>query len=485
MHKNYDAIVIGTGAGGLYTALNLDEKMNILVICKESQILSNSALAQGGIATVFDKDNDTFESHIQDSLVAGEHKNSLPALDILVKNGPDDVNKLIELGVDFDKDENGKIHLTLEGGHTRHRILHHKDSTGREIVEKLLIAVGDRKNIDIIDNSLVCNIDKNDTGFTVDVLDGKHHNYYTARFCVIATGGIGRVFEYTTNSKIATGDGITFAYNMGAKIKNIHLVQFHPTAFANEHTRECFLISEAVRGEGAYLLNHDHERFMHNYDERLELAPRNVVSRAIMSEAKKTGSENFYLDIRHKGAEFIKKRFPMIYENLLKQGFDITTDIIPIFPCQHYLMGGIDVDTNSQTTIENLYAVGECSHTGVHGNNRLASNSLLEAIVFAHQAAKDINSKFDASKREVTPCDKPESYGSEDLPKGLRTQVRGIMQQCHFVTPDEKAAAKGFEHVKQLKELIETSDYRVTKNYVEARSLITVAYLILKEQLGK
>ena len=211
-------------------------------------------------------------------------------------------------------------------------------------------------------------------------MQNNHHVYYNSHFCILATGGIGRVYKYTTNSAIATGDGVTFAYNLGVNIKNLNYIQFHPTAFNNKETRECFLISEAVRGEGAYLRNFEGERFMKDYDNRLELAPRDVVSHSIILETKKTGSDKFYLDITHKDGEFLKKRFPMIYKNLLEQGFDLTKDQIPIYPCQHYLMGGIEVNGDSKTVVDGLYACGECSCTGVHGNNRLASNSLLEAL---------------------------------------------------------------------------------------------------------
>ena len=289
------------------------------------------------------------------------------------------------------------------------------------------------------------------------------------------------MYKYTTNSKIATGDGITLAYRLGAKIKNLHLVQFHPTAFANAHTRECFLVSESVRGEGAYLLNCNKERFMHLYDERLELAPRDVVSHAIMEEQKRVGSDKFYLDITYKPADFIRGRFPMIYKNLLDQGYDMTKNLIPVYPCQHYLMGGIDVDLNAETTIDGLFAAGECSHTGVHGNNRLASNSLLEALVFSHQAANEINRRLEGTLPEIIPFDFPDTTSGAPLPKGIRTEVRSIMQKAHFVISDPAEAVRGFERLKELKHLLNHGGFEVTPDFVEARSLTTVGYLILKE----
>ena len=478
----YDVMILGCGAAGLYGALNLDPHLRVLMLCKREMTLSNSALAQGGIAAVFNPNNDNEELHIHDTLVAGGFQNNPRSLEILVHEGPDDVRNLISLGCDFDRDGQGRMHLTLEGGHSRPRILHHKDSTGREIVDKLLDEVKKRPNITLLDEALVCDLQQTKGGFSADVLRQGEHTTYSARFCILATGGIGRVYEYTTNSAIATGDGITFAYRMGARIKNLHLVQFHPTAFADKTTRECFLISEAVRGEGAYLLNCDGERFMSRYDERMELAPRDVVSSAIISEQKRTGSDRFYLDITHKDPDFVRTRFPMIYRNLMNAGFDMTKDWIPIYPCQHYLMGGIDVSTDSRTTIDGLYACGECSHTGVHGNNRLASNSLLEAVVFSHRAAADINRRMSAlGETALIPYAFAQKGHTEPIPHGIRTEIRGIMQRAHFVVHNPEEAQKGFERIKELMALIEQGNYLVDANFVEARSLCTVAYLILKE----
>ena len=242
----------------------------------------------------------------------------------------------------------------------------------------------------------------------------------------------------------------------------------------------CFLISEAVRGEGAYLLNCKKERFMDRYDDRLELAPRDVVSHAIMMEEKATGSDHFYLDISRKDPEFIKNRFPMIYQNLLNAGYDMTKEPVPIYPCQHYLMGGINVDTRGRTNVDRLYACGECSHTGVHGNNRLASNSLLEALVFGHQIAQDING-LNPESEPVKPYEFPISTSETPIPQGIRTEVRQIMQKAHFVIPNHEEAVKGLKRVTELKEMLENGNYKVNKDYVQALSLITVAYIILTE----
>lgn len=484
MSDNYDVIIAGTGAGGLYSAINLPPETKILLITKRELILCNSALAQGGVAAVYKPDNDTVQLHARDTLIAGGFKNNPDSLNVLVTQAAHEIEEIISLGVDFDKDGQGNYHRTLEGGHSRHRIFHHKDSTGFEITTKLQSVVKQMPNITIMENALLCRMKKTATGFSADILVDEKHITCNSRRVILATGGIGRVYDYTTNSAIATGDGITLAYEMGANIKNLSLVQFHPTAFNNKHTRECFLISEAVRGEGAYLLNRDGERFMQNYDDRLELAPRDVVSHAIVTEGRRLNSDDFYLDISYKDADFIRNRFPMIYKYLLEQGIDMTKDKIPVYPCQHYLMGGINVNTKSESTIKDLYAVGECSHTGVHGNNRLASNSLLEALVFGRQAALDIAEK---AKNDTLPLDELESceFGVQpdapEIPRGIRTEVRHIMQKAYFVIPDMNEAAKGFERVSEIRRMLDNGGYKLDHNYVEAKSLATVAYIILKE----
>ena len=290
-----------------------------------------------------------------------------------------------------------------------------------------------------------------------------------------------QIFACLPHPSVATGDGIRLAYEMGAAIKNLSYVQFHPTAF-NGANREQFLISEAVRGEGAYLLNCNKERFMDRYDSRLELAPRDVVSRSIIMESRRLGSNNFYLDIRYKGEEYLKNRFPGIYAGCLKQGVDIAKDLIPVFPCQHYLMGGIEVDLNARTTLPRLYAAGECSCTGVHGKNRLASNSLLEALVFGRRAAEDITRCINAGFYKLTlPDDKEPDRTGAPLPKGTRTEIREIMQRAYFVIPDEGAIHESKRRIENILTRLKNGKFAVTPDYCEALSLATVAYIILQE----
>lgn len=469
----------------MYCALNMPESKKILMLCKDEMMLSNTALAQGGVAAVIDTANDSYDLHFKDTLIAGQNENDPVSVDILVKEGPADVLKIYEMGVDFDKNPDGTLVSTLEGGHSRHRIVHHKDSTGYEIALKLSACVRQKSNIDIAENAFLFELHPTNGGFFATVIQNEEAFVTAAPYVVLATGGIGQVYKYTTNSAIATGDGIRFAYELGCKIKHLDYVQFHPTAFAGMPGRQKFLISEAVRGEGAYLLNCKMERFMHLYDERLELAPRDVVSKSIILESRRQANDNFYLDIAYKGEEFLKNRFPMIYSRCLEYGIDITKEPIPIFPCQHYLMGGIDVDKNSKTAIERLYAVGECSHTGVHGANRLASNSLLEALVFGRRAACDITER---SRGEVfNPVNYPEapSVSGAPIPQKLDEQINDIMQRTCFVIPDIGAGREGLRQIDRIRTRLQTGSFAKTREYCEALSLSTVAHIILKEMQSR
>lgn len=481
LKRAYDVVIVGSGIAGLYAALNFPSTVNILMLSKKERHISNSSLAQGGVACVLDLENDSYDFHFDDTLIAGKNENDSDAVRVLVEEGPKDVLRTIEYGVEYDRDENGNLIKTLEGGHSKRRILHHKDTSGKEMVDKLMLAVEKLPNVTLLDNTMVTSMSRITNGFKATIMRDKEFKTVYASFCLLASGGIGRVYKYTTNPSVATGDGIRLAYEMGASIKNLSYVQFHPTAF-NGANREQFLISEAVRGEGAYLLNSNKERFMDRYDNRLELAPRDVVSRSIIMESRRLGSNNFYLDIRYKGEEYLKKRFPGIYAGCLAQGVDISKDLIPIFPCQHYLMGGIETDLNAKTTLPRLYAAGECACTGVHGKNRLASNSLLEALVFGRRAAEDImrciNANFYAVKEQP---EETVDYSGAPLPKGTRTEIREIMQKAYFVIPDEGAIHQGKKRIESILNRLRNGKFAVTSDYCEALSLATVAYIILRE----
>lgn len=481
MNTEYDLIIVGTGVAGLYGALNMDEKYKVLLISKRELTLCNSSLAQGGVAAVTDTQNDSYQLHIDDTFIAGGQENCRESVDVLVHQGPAEVMRLLDLGVDFDRDSDGNIDLTLEGGHSRHRILHHKDSTGREMVDKLLYQVRKKKNVDILEDTMLYGLEPAENGFFARLLVDKKPVAVACKYCLLATGGIGRVYRYTTNSAIATGDGIAIAHSLGAQITHLSYVQFHPTAFAAAQGRERFLISESVRGEGAHLVNCNNERFMDRYDERRELAPRDVVSHCIMTEARKTHSDQFFLDISFEDPVYLKNRFPMIYRRCLQEGVDMTKEKIPVFPCQHYLMGGIQTDIDGQTTIDRLFAAGECSHTGVHGHNRLASNSLLEALVFSHRAADKIMSLLAADASPVKGHPSISHVKGMPLPHGLRTQIRDIMQSAYFVMPDPIAIREGLSRIRLIYRQLTQTHYEITPDYIEARSLATVAHLILSE----
>ena len=481
LKKQYSVVIVGSGLAGLYGALNFPEDIDILMLSKKERHQSNSSLAQGGVACVLDLENDSYDLHIEDTLIAGSRVNDVDAVTQLVEEGPGDVLRTIDYGVEYDRDENGELIKTLEGGHCRRRILHHKDTSGKEMVDKLLLAVEKLPNVTLSDETMVTSMSRIKNGFKIEIMRDNEYKTIYADFVLLASGGIGRVYKYTTNPSVATGDGIRLAYEMGASIKNLSYVQFHPTAF-NGANREQFLISEAVRGEGAYLLNCNKERFMDRYDSRLELAPRDVVSRSVIMESRRLGSNNFYLDIRYKGEEYLKKRFPGIYAGCLSQGVDISKDLIPVFPCQHYLMGGIEVDLNARTTLPRLYAAGECACTGVHGKNRLASNSLLEALVFGRKAAEDITRCIRAGFYKLTvPEEKEPDRTGAPLPKGTRTEIRDIMQKAYFVIPDEGAIPQGKKRIENILNRLKNGKFAITADYCEALSLATIAYIILQE----
>ena len=485
LQKNYDVVIAGCGISGLYTALKLNSSLKVLLLSKGDNGLSNSALAQGGIAAVVDNPNDSTQLHFEDTLIAGGGVNDKRSVDVLVNEGPEDVKELVKLGVDFDRGDDGELMRTLEGGHSRNRIFHHRDNTGYEMTKTLLERVDELSNVEFSEYTAVYAAERlPNGGFRVNLIKNDEHIDVYCRFLVLATGGLGRIYKYSTSSSVCTGDGIRLASEMGAKIKDLHLIQFHPTAFAGEDISERFLISEAVRGEGAKLLNCNGERFMHRYDDRGELAPRDVVSRAIILEARRTGSDKFYLDITERGEEFLRKRFPMISGKCLENGIDIAKDWIPVFPCQHYLMGGIAVDLCSRTRVYGLYAVGECSNTGVHGKNRLASNSLLEALVFSRRAAQDINEK---SALPFELCydenDYVQDYSGAPVPSELRNEICDIMQRSYFVFPDTGLARQGLKSINAIIDRLRTGKFKKDCTYEEILSMATIASMVLKEIL--
>lgn len=383
-------LVIGAGIAGLFTAIKASDQHPVLMITKKSLYDSNTQYAQGGIAAVLAED-DSPVYHRQDTLMAGAGLCSHQAVDVLVHEGPELVRELMRLGTQFDE-ENGEIALTKEGAHSRRRILHaHGDATGAEVVRALNEIVKHKEQIEVWNDHFVIDLVTHDgecVGALVQKPDGGRV-FVRSKATILCTGGAGQLYRYTTNPDIATADGIAMAYRAGAEIRDVEFVQFHPTSLCYPGAPR-FLISEAVRGEGAVLRNMKGERFMERYHPQLDLAPRDVVARAIVSEMEATNSTFVYLDITHESEEWIRQRFPTIYEFCLKYGLDLTSDWIPVAPAAHYMMGGVKTDLNGETSIKRLFACGEASNTGVHGANRLASNSLSEAIVYGQRIVQRI-----------------------------------------------------------------------------------------------
>ncbi|HII4441285.1 TPA: L-aspartate oxidase [Clostridium perfringens] len=404
MKRVTDVLIVGSGVAGLYASLNLREDLEIIMVSKKSVNLCNSSLAQGGIAVARGKED--FQSFIEDTLKAGKYENNIDSVRVLVEESMDNINKLIDLGANFEKDENGVL-FTKEGAHEINRIVYHKDITGKHVEDILLENVKRRKNIKIIEECEMVDIyhRNNRCIGTLFNKDGQDLSIY-AKVVILATGGIGGLFKKSTNERIITGDSIGVAIRNNIEIKDLSYIQIHPTAFFSKKSEEKrFLISESVRGEGGKLINCNGERFVD------ELLPRDIVSKKIYEEMKKTNSNNVFLDVSFMEKSFLQNRFPNIYNKCLEEGIDISKEPIPVAPAQHYFMGGIKVDLNGKTSMENLYAFGETSCTGVHGANRLASNSLLEALVFSRRGALEINSYIDnleliIEERECEDLDK-------------------------------------------------------------------------------
>lgn len=408
MTYEYDYLVIGSGIAGMSFALKVATPENrVALVCKTTLDEANTALAQGGVASVTNLEVDNFDKHIEDTMVAGDWLSDRAAVEKVVSGAPDQIRQLVDWGVDFDRNDKGDFDLHREGGHSEFRILHHADNTGYEIQQSLIERVKANPYIDIYENHFAIEIitqhhlGKIVTRRTPDITCYGAYvlnpstgsvDKFLARVTLMATGGVGAVYTTTTNPLVATGDGIAMVYRAKGTVSDMEFIQFHPTALYHPGDRPSFLITEAMRGYGAVLRNLRGEEFMHKYDPRLSLAPRDIVARAIDSEMKLYGDDHVYLDVTHKDPEETKRHFPNIYAKCLSLGIDITRDYIPVAPAAHYLCGGIKVDLDGQSSIRRLYAVGECSCTGLHGGNRLASNSLIEAVVYADAAARHAQS---------------------------------------------------------------------------------------------
>jgi L-aspartate oxidase len=496
--RKIDFLVIGSGIAGLSFALKASMKGKVLILTKVNADETNTKYAQGGIATVFNPNTDSFEKHISDTLVAGDGLCDKKVVEIVVTEGPARINELIEYGANFDKEDSGEYNLTREGGHSEKRILHYKDITGWEIERALLEQVQANPNIEILTHYFALEIiTQHQLG---EIADGKIECYgvyalnvgsgevetILAKNILMATGGAGHIYAATTNPVIATGDGIAMVYRAGGKVRDMEMIQFHPTSLYNPGSFPSFLITEAVRGEGGVLRNKNGKEFMYDYDERGSLAPRDIVARSIDAEMKKTGEEFVYLDITHKPKELILEHFPNIYEKCLSIGLDISKSQIPVTPAAHYLCGGILVDENGRTNIQNLFACGECSSTGLHGANRLASNSLLEAAVFGHRisqvALKEIeHATFNEKVPDWNAFGVVQSDEEVLVSHNTRELQRMMTDYVGIVRTDFRLE-RALTRLNMLKE--ETEEfYRKTKLSVklcELRNLILCAQMVIK-----
>lgn len=496
--RKFDFVVLGSGIAGLSFALNVAAKGRVAIVTKKNRAESNTNYAQGGIAAVTARD-DSFELHVRDTLEAGAGLCHEDVVRTIIEEGPARVNELIELGVRFSQREDPQhpgskeMDLGQEGGHTRRRILHAKDVTGREIERALLNAIAQNKNIQIFENHFAIDLitthklglDGENRCLGVYVLDKERGEVITfaAQHVLLATGGCGKVYLYTTNPDIATGDGVAMAYRAGAAVANMEFIQFHPTCLYHPKAKS-FLISEAVRGEGAILKTFDGREFMEMYHPMASLAPRDIVARAIDSEMKKSGSDHVWLDITHKPAEFIRERFPNIHQTCLSFGIDITKEAIPVVPAAHYQCGGVLTNVDGETEIRNLYAVGEVACTGLHGANRLASNSLLEAMVCSHRAAQKILSERVEPNHHRLPL---WHSGSATDPDELVVishnwdEIRRLMWDYVGIVRTNKRLERADSRIENLQAEIHEYywDFKVTSDLLELRNIALVAELIV------
>ncbi len=502
MTRKYDYLVIGSGIAGMSFALKVAGHGTVALVCKTTLDEANTALAQGGVASVTNLKVDDFEKHIHDTMVAGDWLSDPEAVDKVVRNAPSQIQELIRWGVDFDKKEDGTFDLHREGGHSEFRILHHADNTGFEIQDSLIKAVRSNPNIDIYEHHFAIEIitqhhlGKIVTRRTPDitcygayVLDTESGTVDTflSRVTLIATGGVGAVYQTTTNPLVATGDGIAMVYRAKGTVKDMEFIQFHPTALYHPGDRPSFLITEAMRGYGAVLRNKRGEEFMHKYDPRLSLAPRDIVARAIDSEMKLYGDDHVYLDVTHKDPEETKKHFPNIYAKCLSLGIDITKDYIPVAPAAHYLCGGIKVDGNGESSIRRLYAVGECSCTGLHGGNRLASNSLIEAVVYAdaaaHHAMENLG-HYDL-REDVPEWNDEGTRHPEEMVLITQSikEVNQIMGTYVGIVRSNLRLDRAWNRLDILYEETEKlfKSSKATREICELRNIINVGYLIMRQ----
>ncbi len=507
MIKKTDFLIIGSGIAGLSYALKVAEFGKVTIITKKKIQKTNTALAQGGVASVFSK-LDSFEMHIQDTLASGDGLCNKDVAKMVVENGPRRIKELVEQGAVFNRQSNDKYDFSLgqEGGHSAKRIVYAQDLTGKEIEDTLVKNVENNPNITILEDHIAVDLVTFSSSIRSGLIVTEQENYccgayvlnnrtgeietFYCTITLLATGGASKVYLYTSNPDIATGDGIAMAYRAGALVANLEFVQFHPTCLYHPKAKN-FLISEAVRGEGAFLIDSNGQRFMHKYTPDLELACRDVVARAIDNELKKTGAKCVFLDITHQDSKFIKERFPNIYARCLEYGIDMTKDPIPVVPAAHYMCGGVATDLNGKTDIQGLYAVGETACTGLHGANRLASNSLLEALVYSQKAYESSIEEFKKiSNKADIALDQWDTANTIDSDEAIVVshnwdEIRRLMWNYVGIVRSDKRLQRALRRIQNIQKEINEYywDFKVTSDLIELRNLATVAQLIIESAL--
>ena len=508
MRHQVDFLVIGSGIAGLSFALKVAPYGKVCILTKGDASEGSTKYAQGGIAAVM-YDTDSFDKHIADTLVAGDGICDRNVVEMTIREAPQRIEELVRYGVEFDKSKGGKFDLHREGGHSEFRILHHKDNTGAEIERGLLQAIHDHPNIELKENQFAIDtitqhhLGQRVTKHTPDIecygvyalnTQTNEIDTYLAQFTLLATGGMGNVYTTTTTPIISTGDGVAMVHRARGVLKDLEFMQFHPTSLYNPAEKPAFLITEAMRGAGAILKDKDGKEFMQKYDKRLSLAPRDIVARAIDNEMKLAGVEHVWLDARGIGKNELINGFPTIYAKCLELGINITKDMIPVRPAAHYQCGGIKVDTNGESSIHHLYAAGECSCTGLHGGNRLASNSLLEAVVYAHNAAMDAiaklqNSKFENRNAEIPDWNAEGMVLNEEMVLITQTkkELQEIMSNYVGIVRSDLRLQRAFDRLNLI--FRETEDLYnrsvLAEPLAELRNLIACAYLITKQAMAR
>ena len=489
-----DVLVIGSGIAGSYTAINIDDEVKVTLIAKDKLKENNTYKAQGGIAAAMD-DGDKVEYHYEDTLKSGAGICSKEAVKVLTEEGPENIFRLIDkANVKFDKVEGNKFSFTREGAHSKNRIVHFKDYTGKYVEDRLIDAVMAKSNIEVCEHTIVIDLIRCNGkiyGAIVSKCKESSSNNYSsdeiyaiiAKKTVLASGGIGMMYKVSTNSTIATGDGIAAAFRAGAVLKDMEFVQFHPTGFIKKDG-SVFLISESLRGEGAILKNSNNEAFMEKYHPLKDLATRDIVSRSILSEMKKFNQQNMFLDITFENREYLKDRFESIFSTLLEDGIDMSKDMIPVKPVHHYFMGGIKTDVNGRTSLENLYAVGECACSGIHGANRLASNSLLEALVFGYRIANEINKVHLENKECFIPKIKYHNSIKDDKTSdinfdSLKQELKELMELKVGALREKEGLLETITFIENGLKKLETCKLSKHEEY-EVVNMYQVAYLIAK-----